>query len=298
MSREGARHTDWHVHTHHSDGFASPEEVIRRAAELGLTRVAITDHDCIEAHRGERYAAFAQTHGLFLIPGVEIDCRLGDDETEVLGLGFDPDYAPLVERLERIGAERTARFRFYCERLAAAGEPVEPDAVLTEHVKVPIKVHLYRYLAAAGRSFDGGYREFKAALDALGESPEVDKPTIEESVSLIRDADGYALLAHPLFFAERFGLETLLEAGRDAGCVGAELFYPYDFGEKGLATERVREGYRELLRLLPEVFPSGAEASRGTDMHDLDEWPARLAAVERWERELLGDEDPPKLLPG
>ncbi|AGL03550.1 PHP domain-containing protein [Desulfoscipio gibsoniae] len=35
---------DWHVHTHYSDGHATPEEMVAAAVRRGLTEVAITDH--------------------------------------------------------------------------------------------------------------------------------------------------------------------------------------------------------------------------------------------------------------
>lgn len=39
---------DLHVHTTYSDGAATPAEVVARAVALGLSVVAITDHDCID----------------------------------------------------------------------------------------------------------------------------------------------------------------------------------------------------------------------------------------------------------
>ncbi len=37
-------YADWHTHTTYSDGHATPEEMVRAAAECGLEEVAITDH--------------------------------------------------------------------------------------------------------------------------------------------------------------------------------------------------------------------------------------------------------------
>ena len=36
---------DLHVHTTASDGTCTPEEVVRLAAEAGLSAIAVTDHD-------------------------------------------------------------------------------------------------------------------------------------------------------------------------------------------------------------------------------------------------------------
>ena len=42
------KRADWHIHTHFSDGYASPAETVAAAARLGLGRIAITDHDGID----------------------------------------------------------------------------------------------------------------------------------------------------------------------------------------------------------------------------------------------------------
>ena len=60
-----------HVHTHYSlfDGVATPEEYVKRAVELGMTSIAITDHGTLSGHR-ELYR-IAKENGIKPILGVE-----------------------------------------------------------------------------------------------------------------------------------------------------------------------------------------------------------------------------------
>lgn len=271
---------DLHVHTHYSDGLAAPAEVVRAAAAVGVTRLSITDHDCLDAHREPEVRAAAGSLGVELVPGVEVDCLYRGRELEILGYDFDPEDHALVGRLASVQRERRSRFGFYAEGLARLGEPIRPDRVLSGATRVPIKVHLYRALAEAGRTFPGGYREFKALLDSLGPGPAIDKPSLEEAVSLVRGAGGHAVLAHPLYFLKHTPMAELLEAAAAAGCEGVELTYPYTFGEKGLGEGEVIEGLASLHAELERAFPKGALHTRGTDTHDLAEWSARLALVD------------------
>jgi DNA polymerase III subunit alpha len=60
-----------HVHTHYSlfDGIATPQEYVDRAADLGMTALAITDHGSLSGHR-EMYRA-AKSKNIKPILGVE-----------------------------------------------------------------------------------------------------------------------------------------------------------------------------------------------------------------------------------
>jgi DNA polymerase III subunit alpha len=60
-----------HVHTHYSlfDGIATPEEYVKRAVDLGMTSIAITDHGTLSGHR-ELYR-IAKANGIKPILGVE-----------------------------------------------------------------------------------------------------------------------------------------------------------------------------------------------------------------------------------
>lgn len=67
---------DCHVHTADSyDSSATVEAVLRRAADLGLDGVVVTDHNRIE--RSLEAAARAPSHGLLGIPGVEVSTAGG-----------------------------------------------------------------------------------------------------------------------------------------------------------------------------------------------------------------------------
>lgn len=261
---------------------------MRSALALGLERIAITDHDCLEACRGDRLGHVAGAEQIELISGVEIDCTLDGAGIEILGYGFDPQVGALAERLAEVQADRRRRFLYYCEGLCRAGEPVDAELTTSCASLSLLKVHLFRALQQAGRTFPGGYREFSASLEALGDAPPVRTPTVAEAARLIQDAGGHVLLAHPLYYAERIGLERLVRAGQELGFVGLEFLYPYDFGAEGLPRETVQQGFARLRELVRGAFPLGAWLTRGSDVHDLAEWPARLALLEEWEARFAG----------
>lgn len=65
------KYHELHLHTHYSplDGLNTPEEYMARAAELGMTHLAITDHGTLSGHRDFQRAA--KTAGITPILGVE-----------------------------------------------------------------------------------------------------------------------------------------------------------------------------------------------------------------------------------
>lgn len=66
-------YADLHNHTTASDGDYSPQDLVAAAKKAGLSALGVTDHDTIDAV-GAAIAA-GETHGLEVVPGVEISVR-------------------------------------------------------------------------------------------------------------------------------------------------------------------------------------------------------------------------------
>ena len=77
---------DFHIHSKCSyDSLMSPEGIVKRAKKVGLTCVAITDHNTIRGGiEGEKYEL---TYGVEVIVGAEIKTDCGD----IIGLNLNDE---------------------------------------------------------------------------------------------------------------------------------------------------------------------------------------------------------------
>jgi predicted metal-dependent phosphoesterase TrpH len=92
---------DLHVHSNFSrDGESRVEDILRRAEQVGLDAIAITDHDTVE---GSLYAQRIRSPVL-VIPGIEVSTRQG----HIIVLGIDTPLPPRRDVMETI-AEARAR---------------------------------------------------------------------------------------------------------------------------------------------------------------------------------------------
>ncbi|NKQ35835.1 MAG: PHP domain-containing protein [Chloroflexi bacterium] len=64
---------DLHNHTTASDGEYTPAELVRKAKELGLTAVGVTDHDTLNGL--DEALAAGEEIGIRVVPGVEVSLR-------------------------------------------------------------------------------------------------------------------------------------------------------------------------------------------------------------------------------
>ena len=61
---------DLHTHSYYSDGTFAPEQLLRQAQQLGLSAIALTDHNTVAGL--PEFLAAGERYNVEAIPGIEI----------------------------------------------------------------------------------------------------------------------------------------------------------------------------------------------------------------------------------
>lgn len=271
---------DLHCHSTASDGDLAPTAVVQRAAERGVTDLALTDHDSV-AGIAEADAA-AKALAMRLIPGIELSTTWQRHCIHVVGLNLDPTATDLLKGIEQLGMVRDERAREIGRRLGKLGFSAAYDtAVALTGAGMITRTHFARALVQLGHATDE-----KAAFErflAQGKPAYVGTEWVELGVAIqwIRQAGGVAVLAHPLRYKlTATKLRALLQAFVDAG---------------GEAVEVVcgNSNHNGIVQIADLAKRHGLMASAGSDFHSpeqywielgrLHELPADLTPVwRRW----------------
>lgn len=221
---------DLHVHSNHSDGTCSPEELVALAQNSGVTVFALTDHDTVSGISSAKEAAAQATRSgsdVNVISGVEISAAYLKRDIHILGLFVDETNSDLLAALEEAVTARDLRNEHMAERFRALDIPLtledlrlmNPDTVIT-------RAHFANYL------INHGY--VKNSQEAFTRFLNYDAPCFvpreymqpERAISLILQAGGIPVLAHPLLYKlQPAELEALLKRLSDAGLKGLEVYY-------------------------------------------------------------------------
>ncbi len=235
---------DLHLHSTASDGEHPPAEVVTRAAAVGLSAIALTDHDTLAGIPQAVEAGSAV--GLRVVAGCELSVAAPwrGGEMHLLAY-FVPEGDPVLndflvgERTKR--AERAEKI---VRRLNAAGVALTLDEVLDQADGAALgRPHVARALVARGVVED-----ITVAFDKYlgwGRAAFVAKqlPPVAEVTALVRSVGGVTSAAHLRDRATRKVLRTL----RDAGVDGVEVLHP---AHDEARTRRVR-ALADDLALLP-----------------------------------------------
>lgn len=245
---------DLHIHTTASDGKFSPEDIVRKSWEIGLSYIGITDHDSINGVLPAQEAA-RNFPGITVISGVEINTDIPSGELHVLGYLFDPQSTELQTELERLRHSRVERAKKMIHKLGMLGIYIEFDRVKelagTGSIGRP---HVAQ--AMLEKSYVNSFKEAFNKYISRGcpAYVERDKITPVEATQLVVRAKGIPVMAHPFTFDNT---EKLIVECKAAGLLGLEVYYG------SYSPDQVQE----LLNLAVkyDLIPTG-----GSDFHGLD----------------------------
>lgn len=212
---------DLHMHTTCSDGVLAPRELVRYAAQQGVTLMAITDHDSLD---GADSLRGADTE-IPVLTGTELSLR---DMKGLHLLGYGVTEAPeLRHTVHALAEKRLTRAARMVEKLGELGFPLDYDQLCAACEGTVGRMHIVRamldrgYVRTAQEAFDRFLGEGRPAYVA-GE-----RLNMEQALPLLRRNGFVPVLAHPAELEkDDMTLRILLESWQKQGLMGVEVYHP------------------------------------------------------------------------
>jgi predicted metal-dependent phosphoesterase TrpH len=192
---------DLHTHTDRSDGTFTPAELIAEAVRVGLSGLAITDHDTFAAY--DAATDLAARAGVELICGIELSTRYQGSSVHLLGyFPIKPPSQELRSWLNFMLEMRRDRNNRLITKLQSVGVDITLAEVETMGRTLTGRPHFARVLV------DKGYaKDIQNAFDLyLDESARAfvqrQEVPMEEALERILASGGVPSLAHPIRVAK------------------------------------------------------------------------------------------------
>lgn len=250
------RWADLHLHTRWSDGTLDLLGVVERAKALGLSAIAITDHDTIGPDLRE---PFQEVGGLHVITGVEVKAEILGERGEILGYFVDPGHPAMRELFSWMARARERRMKDMVDRCREVlGVRLSYEEVRARAQGSVGRPHLAALLVERGAvaSLEEAFEKY-LGNEGLCYVP-LPRPTSGQVIEAITAAGGVAGLAHPGFHTFT-DWESVLKALKLQGLKAVEIYYPYEAGQAPL-----NPGLPRLPELVRDL---GLIATGGSDDH-------------------------------
>jgi predicted metal-dependent phosphoesterase TrpH len=243
---------DLHTHSTASDGSDQPAALVEKAAAMGLSSIALTDHDTVEGIEEARAAA--DRIGIELVSGTELSLE-SPGGMHLIVLWLEPGPGPLQDRLPSLQHGRTARNQAIIDLLAQCGMPLTMEEVLEVAERGSVgRPHIATvmvrrgYVTSIPEAFD---LWLSAGKPAYANRPRLEP---EEAIGTALQSGGIPVLAHPhtLGINRAHEMAALLDRLRTAGLVGLETEY-------AAYHRHEREGYADLARRFGLVVSGGSD---------------------------------------
>jgi len=235
---------DLHMHSTYSDGTYTPKELVQKAKEIGLSGIALTDHDTIagiKEAKGE-----AERLGIKFIPGVEFSAKFekgsfSTTDIHILAFNFDMNNKLFNELLVKFAENHFKRNLNIIDAFEKEGINIKYDEILKlANCGLITKVHFVEFLLSKNHIKE---REEGFARFFTGHVPtNIDKITLEpkECIEMIHKVGGVAVLAHP--FRYRMNADALIDELISLGIDGIEVIYPtHSSSEEDFLKDKARQ---------------------------------------------------------
>ena len=187
---------DLHTHSRASDGSDRPGELIGFAQAVGLSAIALTDHNTLAGL--PEFLAAAEGSPVRAIPGIEFSTDWEGVELHLVALFLKPEHYGQIEKILAQGRLRKQESNENLARnLQKAGIPLDYQRVLARTDGIPNRAHFAAELTDMGvtGSIKEAIHSWLSPKNGLYVPPQY-LATLDV-IGIIRDLGAVSVLAHP-----------------------------------------------------------------------------------------------------
>ena len=216
---------DLHTHSVFSDGTWTPTQLIEEAERIGLSAIALTDHNTVDGL--EEFLSAARGKNLEAIPGVEFSTDYLDMDIHVVAHYVMPAHFQEVTGRMAEGRRKKEESNLrLIENLAEIGFPIDYQALRDATPGGQInRAHIASAMLKNGwvSTRQEAFNRYLEPRCGLYTAPK--RPDIFEMIRFIRSIGGVPILAHPFLKLNEQQLRELLPEAVKAGLLGMETEY-------------------------------------------------------------------------
>lgn len=254
---------DFHCHSVASDGSYTPLQLLDMAEELGISHLAVTDHDTTDGLD----EFFSRDTNVVRIPGIEISVDFKGGELHIVGL--------FIDRFNKTFKDMENMLKGY--RLERNEKMVQ---VLSNYVRKPISIcdlldnpkgqlgkpHVAKYLVRNGYALSINDAFDKYLQKGMPLSIPKKQINIKDALEVIKEAGGISIMAHPSTLKRsNEELESLIKEYKALGLDGVEAYSSHTILEN-------KKVYEDI------AMRNGMIISCGSDFHGANGRVPRLGA--------------------
>ncbi len=216
---------DLHTHSVFSDGTLSPCELVDKAIEVGISAIALTDHNTVDGLC--EFENYAVERGIECTSGVEFSTAYEDTEFHVIGLFIDRErFDEVTDFIGKFKERKTESNLALLSSLAREGYFIDYEKLVANTPDGYInRAHIASEMVRLGyaESVRDAFSRF------LSESAGYYKPPrcngTFETIEFIEKIGAVSILAHPLLQVSGEELRALLPKAIEHGLCAIETQY-------------------------------------------------------------------------